>query len=71
MTRNQAVSANEVISGDHVVEVPGALPIPAGSAGVPGGASIDTIRDGQTIKQINVRCSCGQTIQIACDYDQA
>lgn len=32
------------------------------------GIDVELVRDGNTIKEIHVRCPCGQTIVLTCEY---
>jgi hypothetical protein len=43
-------------------------PIPNGAAVAPLPACVEAIRDGDIVKKLRVRCTCGNVLEIACDY---
>ncbi len=70
MPQHDINSSTDVIASDQVVNAARPQPIPVGHGAPPAATTVDPIRDGNLIRMLKVRCSCGQLIQIVCDYEQ-
>lgn len=62
-TQNAVVTADRVRVSRQSTEIP--IPV----SGSTSGPALSVSRDGDVVRDIDVRCRCGETIRIHCDYD--
>ena len=63
-----AENSSAIFSGTRTIRGNSSQPIPVGENCSTNPDSIRTIKQGDEISAIEVRCSCGQILRINCDY---